>query len=104
MTFIGTSGGGFELLQQSNIVSECSDDRTTCQHVRVEHDTILKFFSAIFKTESLVLENYLIETGCKEDTKNLYSRGEFYCIVEKLIQDKNLNNNSELLETDFCRM
>ena len=99
--FIGTSGGGFELLQQSNIVSECSDDRTTCQHVRVEHDTILKFFSAIFKTESLVLENYLIETGCKEDTKNLYSRGEFYCIVEKLIQDKNLNNNSELLETDF---
>ena len=34
--FIGTSGGGYELLQQSKLISECSDDRITCQHVRVK--------------------------------------------------------------------
>ena len=46
--FIGTSGGGYELLQQANIASKCSDDRITCQHVRVEKKHYYKFLSSIF--------------------------------------------------------
>ena len=41
--FVGTSVG-YEILQQSNIVDECVDDRITCQHVRVDFPTLLKSF------------------------------------------------------------
>ena len=46
--FIGTSGGGFEILTQSNLVSECSEDRITCQH-ESEKKLINKFFINRFR-------------------------------------------------------
>jgi len=45
--FIGTSGGGYEILAQSKLVSECSEDRITCQHVRVKKALFSNFFAAI---------------------------------------------------------
>ena len=46
--FIGTSGGGFEILQQYFIVDQCSDDRNTCQYLRVREDTVVNFLN-LFK-------------------------------------------------------
>ena len=49
--FIGTSGGGYEILVQSKFVSECSEDRITCQHVRVKKDLFADFFAAIYEVK-----------------------------------------------------
>ena len=47
--FIGTSGGGFEILQQYFITKPCSDDRNTCQYFRVDTDTVLNFLQIFFQ-------------------------------------------------------
>ena len=62
--FVGTSGGGFEILQQSNIVDECTDDRITCQHVRVDFPTLLKFISSTLRIESELLFEINENTSC----------------------------------------
>ena len=97
--FIGTSGGGYELLQQANIVSNCSDDRITCQHVRVDNETLYKFLSSIFALESKKIEQFALTSDCLEISSQLVSRKEFFCLVDFLTNT--VNNNLEVSAQDF---
>ena len=100
--FIGTSGGGFEILQQYFIVGQCSDDRNTCQYLRVDEDTVINFLN-IFRLPNQDLVQKAIN-NCVDNSKNLITRGEFACLAFELnVLGNNLNfyefydleNNSE---------
>ena len=86
--FIGTSGGGFEILQQYFIVGQCSDDRNTCQYLRVDEEILLNFLE-IFNIKNDDIIASTIEK-CVDTSKNLINRGEFACIAfeMKLLGDK----------------
>jgi len=86
--FIGTSGGGFEILQQYFIVGQCSDDRNTCQYLRVNEEILLNFLE-IFNIKNDDMIASTIEK-CVDTSKNLINRGEFACIAfeMKLLGDK----------------
>ena len=99
--FIGTSGGGYEILVQSNIASDCSEDRTTCQYVRVELETLVKFISVIIDKDYQFTENFIVETKCKSNLETLFSRGEFSCIVDKMFTENFLSENKNLTRLDF---
>ena len=86
--FIGTSGGGFEILQQYFIVGQCSDDRNTCQYLRVNEEILLNFLEIFnIKNDDMIASS--IEK-CVDTSKNLINRGEFACIAfeMKLLGDK----------------
>jgi len=86
--FIGTSGGGFEILQQYFIVGQCSDDRNTCQYLRVDEEILLNFLEIFnIKNDDMIASS--IEK-CVDTSKNLINRGEFACIAfeMKLLGDK----------------
>ena len=89
--FIGTSGGGFEILQQYFIVGQCSDDRNTCQYLRVDEEILLSFLK-IFNIKNDDIIASTIEK-CVDTSKNLINRGEFACIAfeTKLLGDKIFN-------------
>ena len=89
--FIGTSGGGFEILQQYFIVGQCSDDRNTCQYLRVDEEILLSFLK-IFNIKNDDIIASAIEK-CVDTSKNLINRGEFACIAfeTKLLGDKIFN-------------
>ena len=100
--FIGTSGGGFEILQQYFIVGQCSDDRNTCQYLRVDEDTVINFLN-IFSLPNQDLVQKAIN-NCVDNSKKLITRGEFACLAFELnVLGNNLNfyefhdleNNSE---------
>jgi len=100
--FIGTSGGGFEILQQYFIVGQCSDDRNTCQYLRVDEDTVINFLN-IFRLPNQDLVQKAIN-NCVDNSKKLITRGEFACLAFELnVLGNNLNfyefydleNNSE---------
>ena len=99
--FVGTSGGGYEILQQSNIVDECTDDRITCQHVRVDFPTLLKFISSSLRIESELLFEINENTSCINSLESLVTRGEFDCLVQNIFKNSNLNVNSNLKTNDF---
>ena len=99
--FVGTSGGGYEILQQSNIVDECTDDRITCQHVRVDFPTLLKFISSTLRIESELLFEINENTSCINSIESLVTRGEFDCLVQNIFKNSNLNVNSNLKTNDF---
>ena len=99
--FVGTSGGGYEILQQSNIVDECTDDRITCQHVRVDFPTLLKFISSSLSIESELLFEINENTSCINSIESLVTRGEFDCLVQNIFKNSNLNVNSNLKTNDF---
>ena len=99
--FVGTSGGGYEILQQSNIVDECTDDRITCQHVRVDFPTLLKFISSSLRIESELLFEINENTSCINSIESLVTRGEFDCLVQNIFKNSNLNVNSNLKTNDF---
>tara|TARA_B100001057_G_scaffold376264_1_gene381357 strand:- start:122797 stop:125223 length:2427 start_codon:yes stop_codon:yes gene_type:complete len=80
--FIGTSGGGFEILQQYFIVGQCSDDRNTCQYLRVAEDTVINFLN-IFKLPNQDLVKN-VANKCIDNSKKLVTRGEFACIAFEL--------------------
>ena len=80
--FIGTSGGGFEILQQYFIVGQCSDDRNTCQYLRVAEDTVINFLN-IFKLPNQDLVKN-VANKCIDNSKTLVTRGEFACIAFEL--------------------
>ncbi len=80
--FIGTSGGGFEILQQYFIVGQCSDDRNTCQYLRVDEDTVINFLN-IFKLPNQDLVKN-VANKCIDNLKTLVTRGEFACIAFEL--------------------
>ena len=77
--FIGTSGGGFEILQQYFIVGQCSDDRNTCQYLRVDEDTVINFLN-IFRLPNQDLVQKAIN-NCVDNSKKLITRGEFACLA-----------------------
>ncbi len=93
--FIGTSGGGYELLQQANIADQCSEDRITCQHVRVDENVLIKFLSSIFDQQLDVTRDILMNSSCINSSNALKTRGEFYCLTEEIIS-KQLNKNSNI--------
>jgi len=81
--YIGTSGGGYEILQQYFIAKPCSDDRNTCQYFRVDNEIVSNFLK-IFKTDSIFDIEKVLEI-CKEfDNQELITRGEFACMAYKL--------------------
>ena len=80
--FIGTSGGGYEILVQSKLVSECSEDRITCQHVRVKKALFSDFFAAIYTIDSMEIASSMEESGCFEDSNLNILRGETYCFLD----------------------
>ena len=94
--YIGTSGGGYELLQQANIAEKCSEDRITCQHVRVNQEVLIKFISSIFNNELEKTENLFNESECINTSIALKTRGEFYCFLDEnfMTISKSLNNSS----------
>ena len=79
--FIGTSGGGYEVLVQSRLVSECSEDRITCQHVRVKEDLLKEFFSAIFQISNLEIQNHMSTSNCFDKSNLNILRGEYFCFL-----------------------
>ena len=81
--FIGTSGGGFEILQQYFIVKPCEDDRNTCQYFRVDNETILNFLQ-IFSIDSITEIEEAIEKCQENDNQDLITRGEFACLAHEL--------------------
>ena len=82
--FIGTSGGGFEILTQSNLVSECSEDRITCQHVRVKKSLLINFLSTVFNTEPTIIEDIINTSSCNISKDSNVNRGEFFCLVNQI--------------------
>ena len=81
--FIGTSGGGFEILEQYFIVKPCSDDRNTCQYFRVDEETIFNFLQ-IFNSVSNINFEKAIETCQENDNQDLITRSEFACLAYQL--------------------
>ena len=81
--FIGTSGGGFEILAQYFIVKPCSDDRNTCQYFRVDQETIFNFLQ-IFNIDSSINIEKAIEICQENDNQDLITRGEFACLAYQL--------------------
>ena len=81
--FIGTSGGGFEILQQYFITKPCSDDRNTCQYFRVDTDTVLNFLQIFDISKNIKLETVLNNCRANSD-QNLVTRGEFACLAFEL--------------------
>ena len=81
--FIGTSGGGFEILQQYFIVKPCADDRNTCQYFRVNNETIFNFLQ-IFSIDSIIEIEEAIDRCQENDNQDLITRGEFACLAYEL--------------------
>ena len=95
--FIGTSGVGFEILVQSKLISECSEDRLTCQHVRVKKQLLLDFISALYQTQNLEISILFNESNCFDDNNLNILRGEFYCFVEFLYsKNSNFDNSKKI--------
>ena len=100
--FIGTSGGGFEILQQYFIVGQCSDDRNTCQYLRVDEDTVINFLNIFRLPNQDLVQNAI--NKCVDNSKKLITRGEFACLAFELnvlgnklnfYEFYDLENNSE---------
>ena len=89
--FIGTSGGGYEILVQSKLVSECSEDRITCQHVRVKKTLFSNFFAAIYTIDRMEIASFMEESGCFDDSNLNILRGETYCFLD-YIYDNIIDN------------
>ncbi len=93
--FIGTSGGGYEILVQSKLIAECSEDRLTCQHVRVKQTLLADFFSAVYQvTNSEILES-MNDSNCFDNNNLNILRGEFYCFVDYFYNKSNFIENKE---------
>ncbi len=94
--YIGTSGGGYELLQQANLAEKCSEDRITCQHIRVNQEVLIRFISSIFNNELKETENLMNQSECINTSIALKTRGEFYCFLDEnfIVLSQSLNNSS----------
>ena len=91
--FIGTSGGGYEILQQYFIANPCSDDRNTCQYLRIDPYTLVKFFS-IFNIDQVQIENSMNQQ-CGIEDDSLITRGDFACLASVL---NVMNTSTSLFE------
>ena len=94
--YIGTSGGGYEVLVQSKFVSECSEDRITCQHVRVKKDLFANFFAAIYELNSDEILASMEKSNCFEESNLNILRGEAYCFIDFIYKGNNIPIVSEI--------
>tara|TARA_B100000003_G_C10931766_1_gene371443 strand:+ start:41 stop:2437 length:2397 start_codon:yes stop_codon:yes gene_type:complete len=85
--FIGTSGGGYEILVQSKLVSECSEDRITCQHVRVKKELFTNLFSAIYQIGNDDMNISMNESNCFDGSNLNILRGEAYCFFDFIYEN-----------------
>ena len=99
--FIGTSGGGYEILVQSKIISECAEDRITCQHVRVKSPLLVDFISAIYQIENTSISNFAVNSTCFNQNNTNILRGEFYCFIDELYDDDIFKLNLENINKNF---
>ncbi len=98
--FIGTSGGGYELLQQANIADKCSEDRITCQHVRVNYDILVKFISSVFDQEPQLTKNLFNSSDCLDLSNEIKTRKEFYCLIAEMLENSSRNQGENKLTND----
>ena len=99
--FIGTSGGGYEILVQSKLISECSEDRITCQHVRVKSDLFMDFLSAVFLLENTALNNLVLNSDCLDSQNSNILRGEFYCFIQYLYGDISISSKIQKIPQNY---
>ena len=79
--FIGTSGGGYEILQQYFLADKCSDDRNTCQYLRVDKPTLKNYLKIFIQDNDFKIDN--VFDICKQE-EGLVTRGEYACIAYEL--------------------
>ena len=84
--YIGTSGSGYEILQNSFIVDECEYDRRTCQYQRLTKNTLSKFASILLESPINDSIEYVNNSICL-DNSPFVSRGEFACFVKSINSD-----------------
>ena len=94
--FMGTSGSGYELLQNSFIVDECEYDRRTCQYQRIDNNILSKFTSILLELD-LAETSKLVEDSLCIDSSSFITRIEFACFIESN-NVKILNQNINLSE------
>ena len=94
--FMGTSGSGYELLQNSFIVDECEYDRRTCQYQRIDSNILSKFTSILLQLD-LAETSKLVEGSLCIDSSSFITRIEFACFIESN-NVKILNQNINLSE------
>ena len=102
--FIGTSGGGFEILTQSKIIPECSEDRLTCQHVRVKRLLLEDFISALYQIENIEISELLNQSNCIDDNNLNILRGEFYCFIDYLYDENSSFSNSKKIPKELLQV
>ena len=91
--FMGTSGSGYELLQNSFIVDECEYDRRTCQYQRIDNNILSKFTSILLKLD-LAETSKLVEDSLCIDSSSFITRIEFAWFIESnnvRILNQNIN-------------
>ena len=93
--FIGTSGGGYEILVQSKLIAECSEDRLTCQHVRVKQTLLADFLSAVYQVTNSEILELMNDSECFDNNSLNILRGEFYCFVDYLYNQSNYIESKE---------
>ena len=114
--YIGTSGSGYEILQNSFIVNECEYDRQTCQYQRITKDILAKFASVIMEETLVNSKNYIDNSDCLDDSAFI-SRGEFGCFVKSIksplftydfkvyeytdVEDDKINNDLSFLKFNY---
>jgi len=79
--FIGTSGGGYEILQQYFLADKCSDDRNTCQYLRVDEPTLKNYLKIFIPDNDFKVANAF--DFCKQG-EGLVTRGDYACIAYEL--------------------
>ena len=94
--FMGTSGSGYELLQNSFIVDECEYDRRTCQYQRIDNNILSKFTSILLELD-LAETSKLVEDSLCIDSSSFITRIEFACFIESN-NVKILNQNINISE------
>ena len=90
--FMGTSGSGYELLQNSFIVDECEYDRRTCQYQRIDRNILSKFTSILLVLD-LAETSKLVEDSLCIDSSSFITRIEFACFIE--------SNNVQILNQNI---
>ena len=94
--FMGTSGSGYELLQNSFVVDECEYDRRTCQYQRIDSNILSKFTSILLELD-LAESLKLVEDSLCIDSSTFITRIEFACFVESN-KAQILNQNVNIFE------
>ena len=79
---ISTSGSGYEMLQAAFVTEQCTGNRRSCQHQRVDIETIEKFLTIVKKQDRAEIETISKSSDCfgSYDKESLVTRLEFACL------------------------